>query len=531
MAGTYKNMEINKILEELYILEPSLKDYEAQLIKLINQMSELKPDTKFDSAFAARLKKEILKNNNQAFKINFNFMNKRSYFVTGSLALIAVVVLFVVADWENWRGNQKASTLSYVNKEVVSDDTSLVKLVDGAFGSLTNTNSGAGNLAVATDSLTSARAMAPQGLGGGGAAEIMPTTVISPAVNPSIGSKMIAPSMYNFKYVYKGEPLDLKEVSGSVFRRLKGDGYLSGNLVNLISNEDLGVLNLKSFDNLKMTNLSLVEDKNLGLMVNVDFNEDSVYMYENWEKWKIAERDACTDEACFSRFRLQLSDVPADSDLITIADDFLDKYNINREHYGAAQVDNLWRTNYENIEDKSNLYIPEYVVVVYPLMLNNEPVYDQSGNYAGLRVTINLLKKAASGLNGLNPYRYEDSSYALETDSTRLNKVIENGGWNRIYYYGQAEGVKTTEIELGTPTKSLVQMWRYTNNRSEELFVPALVFPVLNAPKEYYGQKFITIPLVKELVDELLVEPNQGGGGVMPMSGGASSPASEPMVR
>jgi hypothetical protein len=493
-------------------------------------MSELRPDTKFDSAFAARLKKEILKNNNQAFKINFNFMNKRSYFVTGSLALLAVVVLFVVADWENWRGNKKPAILSYVNKGEVTtkDDSYLVKLVDGAYGSLVgaSSNTGTGNLASATDSLASAKAIAPQGLGGGGGLE---TTAVT-AVNPAISSKMIAWPMYNFKYVYKGDALDLQETSGSVFRRLKGDGFLSGNLVSLISNEDLGVLNLKSFDNLKMTNLSLVEDKNLGLMINVDFNDDSVYMYENWEKWRIPERDACTDEACFSRFRLQLSDVPSDNDLIAMSNDFLDKYNINREHYGQPVVDNLWRENYEKNPDKSNLYIPEYVVVVYPLMLNNQPVFDQSGNYSGLRVTINLLKKAASGINGLTPYRYEESSYALETDATRLNKVIENGGWNRIYYYNQGEGAKTTEIELGTPTKSLVQMWRYTNNRSEELFVPALVFPVLNAPTEYYGQKFITIPLVKELVDELLVEPNQGGGGIMPLSTGVSSPASGPIM-
>jgi hypothetical protein len=527
MAGINKNMEINKILEELYILEPSLKEYEPQLINLISQMSELKPDTKFDKDFAARLKKEILQNNKQAFKINFNFMNKRTYLLVGSLAAVSVIVLFVVTEWKVWNINKAGIyKINFTQKIATRDNTPVFKLESGAYGSLASLNSGG------TSGAESAKAIAPQGLGGGGGD--MATAVASPTsfnASSAVSSKMIAWPMYNFKYVYKGDALDLKDTSGSVFRRLKGDGYLAGNLVSLINNHDLGVLNLGSLDNLKMTNLSLVEDKNLGLMVNVDFNDDSVYMYENWEKWRIPERDACTDDACFSRFRLSLSDVPNDSELVTMANNFLDKYNISREHYGQPLVDNLWRENYEKNPDKSNLYIPEYVVVVYPLMLNDEPVYDQSGNYAGLRVTINLLKKAASGLNGLTPYRYEASDYALETDATRLNKVIENGGWNRIYYYNQGEGTKTTEIELGTPTKSLVQMWRYTNNRSEELFVPALVFPVLNAPTEYYGQKFITIPLVKELVDELLVEPNQGGGGIMPLSTGVSSPASGPMMR
>lgn len=526
MAGINKNMEINKILEELYVLEPSLREHETQLISLINQMSELKPDTKFDKDFAARLKKEILQNNKQAFKINLNFMNKRIYLFAGSLAAISVIALFAVTEWKIWNINQTGVYETNFTKKIVTrDSTPVFKLESGAYGSLISLGSGGAS----ANGAESAKAMAPQGLGGGGD---MAVAVDSPNATAVVSSKMIAWPMYNFKYVYKGDALDLQDASGSVYRRLKGDGYLAGNLVNLINSHDLGVLNLGSLDNLKMTNLSLVEDKNLGLMVNVDFNDDSIYMYENWEKWRIPERDLCTDDACFSRFRLQMSDIPSDSDLVTIANNFLDKYNINREHYGQPLVDNLWRENYEKNEDKSNLYIPEYVVVVYPLMLDDEPVFDQSGNYAGLRVTINLLKKAAAGLNGLNPYRYEASDYALETDATRLNKVIENGGWNRIYYYNQAEGVKTTEIELGTPTKSLVQMWRYTNNRSEELFVPALVFPVLNAPTEYYGQKFITIPLVKELVDELLVEPNQGGGGgIMPMTIEASSPASGPMMR
>lgn len=525
-------MEIEKILQELYLLDPSLKQHEAQLITLVSQMSELKPDTKFDLAFANRLKKEILKNSS-TFKINLNFMNKKIYLTAGSVAVLGLIVLFFVVDWRVSNVGPM-NNLQTEQPKVTSLKTerSIVKLARGAYGSLASAV-GASNV-----SGESARVQAVAGMGGG--REIMAVaadsasgvtssmTVSSPSF---VDAKMIAP-MRNFKYVYKGDALDLTVDSGSVYRRLKGDGYLASNLTSLISNQDLGILNLQSFSNLKMTNLSLTEDRELGLMVNLDFNEDTIYIFENWEKWRSPERDACTDDTCFNRFRLKISEVPSDTDLITMSDNFLSRYNINLDNYGTAQVDNSWRAGYEISTDINNYYIPEIATIVYPLKIDDALVRDQSGNYYGLRVNVNISKKAASGLSGLSPYRYEASDYALETTDSRLMKVLENGGWNRFYYYG-LESSNPTEVELGTPTKSLVQMWRYTNNKSEELLVPALIFPVLNAPSDYYGQKFVSIPLVSELVDELLVEPNQGGGGIgiMPMTVEGSAPASGPMVR
>lgn len=458
-------------------------------------------------------------------------MNKKFYLGVGSVAVLGLVVLFFVTNWRI-KNTEPLATVIPSQKQVANQpEVAVVKLAKGAYGSLA--------LAVGANNsvgLESAKAIAAPGLGGGQGmmtiaadSSASATSVSAPAQPALVSSKMIAP-MRNFKYVYKGA-LDLKADSGSVYRRLKGDGYLANNLTSLISNQDLGLVNLQSFSNLKMTNLSLTEDKELGLMVNLDFNEDTIYISENWEKWQLPERNSCIDEACFNRFRLKMADVSSDPELITMADKFLSYYNISLTNYGAAQVDNSWRLGYEQMADKNNFYISEYATVVYPLMIDGAPVLDQSGNYSGLRVTINLLRKNASGLNGLSPYRYEASDYALETDESRLMKVLANGGWNRFYYYGQ-ESTAATEIELGTPVKSLVQMWRYTNNHNEELLVPALVFPVLNTPSDYYGQKFVSIPLVKELVDELLVEPNSGGGGgIIPMPAGVSSPASGPMIR
>jgi hypothetical protein len=50
--------------------------------------------------------------------------------------------------------------------------------------------------------------------------------------------------------------------------------------------------------------------------------------------------------------------------------------------------------------------------------------------------------------------------------------------------------------------------WSYDQKgMSTELYVPALSFPVTNAPKNGYGQQSILIPIVKTLVDQSQESP------------------------
>jgi len=520
--------ELNKILAELYLLEPDLRGQEEVLVRVIEKMSDWRPDTRFDKAFAARLKAEVLKmkeagnyaNNN----LLFNIMNKKIFAAVGSLAVLGIAAVLVVKTLtprsDGW---------------IMSPDKSVSVLPGGAFGSLSYlvaANGGVnGGETAGLGGGNNLKAVAT-GLGGGGSAVSQAMGLVgtgsatpanemtAPALAPvsdiavTSVSSGIAPDMkimpyYSFKYVYKGEALTLDAAQGDVYRRLKGDGVLAANLGNLIGGLNLDILSMDTFRNLKFTNVSLVEDRDNGLMIGFDFNEDNIYISENWEKWRIMEREACGgDAACWDRFRLRAEDVPADADLIAMSDKFLSDHQISLTHYGEPVVDNVWRDNYAQAENKADVYIPEYATVIYPLLVNGEAVRDQGASYAGLRVTINLLKKAASGVNGLTPYRYESSSYGLATEAESVVKAAENGGLNRGWYGGG----ETQTLELGTPVKSYVQTWKYTNNRNEELLVPALIFPVLNAPKNYYGQKSVVVPLVKEMLDELNNQPIMGGG-------------------
>jgi hypothetical protein len=512
--------ELMAVLNDLYNWNPKLKDKEEEIIKLINLMVEVKPDTKFDSSFANSLKKDLLSHrilieeetslNSFSNNIlnNLKNMNKKFYVLGGSLAtlgIVALVFIFNSLPTENktvFTGMVKNNDLeAQFVKSAPNSFGSLASLSSTGTNSLTSQSGGATEM-LATDSRVAVSAVAPVvGLGGGDA----------------VSSKMIMP-MRSYQYVYKGESLELAETSANIYRRLKGDGRLSSSLDSLINTKAFGQINLSSFSNLKTSNISLLEDKPLGLSINIDFNEETIYIGENWLKWQ-SDRNNCGDnQACWDSYRLKIDQVPADEDLIAKTNKFLEDKGINLDHYDAPIADNQWRLNYETSTDKTNYYIPEYANVVYPLKIEDQIVYDQSGNLEGLRVSVNLLHNAVSGVSNLTSYRFETSAYDLETDSARIISLAEKGGYGSGFYYLN-EAQDKTVLELGTPTKSLIRFWRYANNTNEELFIPALIFPIINTPSDYYGSRYITVPLAQEMVAELEKNSNGGGydGGIMPM--------------
>ena len=516
--------ELNLILQELYSWNPDLKKREIELINLINKMVEAKPDTKFDKSFAESLKNDLLTNSlflntGRGLKkkyLLFNIpaggginkiMNKRIYAIVGSSAIVFVVAVFMIM---NNIPTKKINGLSLLN--TYSSDQ-LVKSAPGAFGGLTSLNSASTSpvLAKGQVSVVDGAELIASAPNVGKAESALVTPNVATRSMLAGPARMIAPA-YSYKFEYKGEPLDLKEGTGIVYRRIKGDGNLSSNIDSLIGSNTFGPINLTTFSNLKTSNISLSEDKKLGLNINIDFNEENIYISENWQKWQSARDNCGENQACYDSYRIKISDIPEDSNLIAMSDSFLSAHRINLDHYGKPVVDNNWRSGYEIAADKTNFYIPEYSNLVYPLIVDGQSVYDQSGNIDGLRVTVNLLQKAVSSVSNLMPYRYETSEYPLETSSDKILGLALKGGNNYYYNNGQPEVV----IELGTPFKSLTRYYRSKNNVNEELLIPALIFPIKNAPADYYGSKFITIPLVKEMADEMISNGSTGGG-IVPM--------------
>lgn len=496
--------KLQDILEELYQSYPDLKKYESELKDLMLEMVNNKPEVKIDEFFVSNLKKKLLTslslNKKKNNKFNFNIMNKRIFIAAGSLVAISILLIAAISIYgpESKKDSvwNIASLINNKNEEVLVD-----KLAPGSFGSLKT-------LSYSVSDSNQAMRNAPLGMGGEEAVEaVAPLGVVNSRVAIGAGGREAVSSMimpyFGFNYVYTGDEINLEETSGAVYKRLKNQESTAKDLARTLNSFNFPGLSLKSFDNLQVNNISFSEDKDKGLMISFDLKEGNVYIFENWEKWLIPEREACgSNEACYKQFNIKESDIPTDERAISLANDFITRHNIDISQYGEPIVDNNWREYYASSPDKTNYYFPSQVSVIYPFLIDANPVRDQNGSYTGLRVNIDVLQKRVSGLNGLMVYRFETSDYQLETDSGRIIALAEDGGYSRNFYRGNTDDLP--KVELATPEFSYIQMWRYRDNKSEELLIPALIFPVVNKPVEfYYGSNYIAVPLVAELIEEL----------------------------
>lgn len=541
--------QLMTILQELYDWNPKLRARESELVKLIKALSEARPNTRFDEQFATELKKDLLSHRilldddegleENISLFNFNNMTKKLYFGLGAIALTTLVIVAVLIN------NQTTYKTSLVFNELEKNSDQFVQASPGAFGSLAKLvqGEGAGKVAETNQSapvretasdgavmapepamdVTSSRTISSDNGGTSLAANPVSQTLLAPAIGLGGGgtggdyAKMILP-MQSFEYTYTGDPLELTEEKSLVYRRLKGDGSLSNKFDGLVGGQKVGPLDLQVFSGLQTNSIAFNENRPFGYSVNIDLKEENIYIGQNWPYWQ-SERDKCGDNVtCWESYRLKINDVPNDNSLIAMADKFLSDKKIGRSNYGEPQIDNFWRLNYESSNDKDNYYIPEEISVIYPLIIDGQTVYDQGGSFDGLRVNVNLLHKRVSGVSNLNTARYESSEYSLETDVQKVLDAASQGG-SRFYY---SDGAEKITLELGTPVKSLIRYWRYTDGLSEELLIPALIFPVKNVPENYYGSRFIAIPLVKEMLDELISSRVGQDAEIMPIS---------PMVR
>ncbi|MBX4187545.1 MAG: hypothetical protein KW793_00195 [Candidatus Doudnabacteria bacterium] len=505
------NQRIESILAELYESDPTLKQHDAVLRTMVIELMEIKPDTQFNEQFKQDLKRKLLSLSEiQEEEINKpsltnNFMKRFQLAGVG----IAVVALLAVSAWY----------LSGVNRNSISNFSAMVsqpniiKTGSNAFGSLAMLQS-------------SGRGM---GGGGGGNNSSSESSTLAPNVSTSTDQKLIAQeNPINFKYVYTGDELTLVQENVDVLKRIKNEP--NNNLSDIISRMSLGLINLNSFGNTQLQNFSFAEDKDLGYMVNVSLSEGSININENWPKWELFS-SSCpmpvdTRMACEPR-KIDISKIPADQVLIDAANSFLDQHDITRQAYGEPMVNNDWRVQYEKLSptERANYWIPEVMNVVYPLNLEGQPVFDESGNPNGMNVSVRVAPEVkVSSIWELTTQNYQSSSYTAENDVQRIMKIVSAGGF-RNYMYSDPKGTEVT-IELGTPTVSMVKLWNYKDNTNEELLVPALIFPVTKEPTGvgpyYWYRKNVVVPLVKEILDN---ENSDGPIRIMPAGGGATEPA------
>jgi hypothetical protein len=492
---------IEQLMEELFSLDPALKEHEKQVRSLLLELLKAKPHASIDADFAKGLRDRLLAIYPHAVIAQPASARWSSFFkpmMAYPLAGLAVLVLLVGI----MRGDSPSSTLlkgGVATRSLGAEAFGPISAgsEDGRGGSPAidegNAPSQSQTAPAPSAESFSAKGIAPMAGGmGGGDSRIMP----------------VPPDMTFYSYVYKGDTLDIPE-AGDVYRRVPGTE--SGEIGSFLKGFSLGLVDASSFGNSKLQFLNIASED---YMLSVNVTEGSVSISENWKQG-----------AQYDYRMLTQADMLPDADLIAIADDFIRAHGVSREGYGDPFVQ---KQNYymgpvmpmgEGPADAAAAYVSDVQQVVYPLVLADEPVFDEGGTRSGLMVSVNLRTKKVNGVYNLYSQEYEVSKYPLENDISRIKKVLGQGGFR----YGIPEGVRITELEVGEPSRGLVRIWNYTSEAGQELFVPALIFPVKDRPAGTYLPEQIVVPLVKSVLDSQPPQPVPYKGGVM-----MDAPVAEP---
>jgi len=473
--------KIKEVLEELYLIDESLREYQVELEKIIEKLLAAKPDVEINEEFKQKLRRELLARieeikGQESVKLNkfmniFNF-SKLSYgLVGGILSLILVIGGVYYANQKGFLVGQPESGLGI--------KFSTTALSDEAFGSLrTETQAGAVSGELGTGGVGSA--VAP-GTGGGG-----------PGGMP--------PEIATYRYLYKGEDLVLEQTQVEVLKRVKGQA--SSGIANLIKNMNLGMVDLSSFSNARLDSASFIDDRDFGYAVYVNFTEGSVSININYnmQSWREV-LGVCFEPGCVRPEPLKESEIPSEERIIEIADSFIREYGINTDSYGQPESKRAFLIKeLQRVQGTGGTYSPESVRIIYPLMINDRPVYDQWGNKFGLNVDINIRAMRVTGLYNLTTQDYQSSLYQAETDASKILAIAEKGGLNQPIY-GRVS--KTIDLEIGAPSLAYMKVLKYEQGQSDEFLTPALVFPIDSSQIEgMYTKENVVIPLAKDLLEE-----------------------------
>jgi len=501
--------KIKKILDDLYKIDPEFKKHEKKLIKIIKELLLLQPNIKPDSKFAEELKSMLkneeknidkkesikVKNSSKNYFTSFSFLFdlSRSFVIVSILLLLVVSFSFVKIQKDGIKFTQQNKNQNEYLE--MFKETKIVKKGKNSFGDLftQSQNLTAGNQSGEMAALSSTdRAL---GLGGGGYSAVKMESSIAPA-----GEMGIMPLPVKFNYIYTGGDFEMFGSEESVYKRVPLD--ISKEFAGNFSGGNL-LIGTDKFNNAGISSFNLIEDRDFGYNVYFGLEDGSISLYKNWKKWPRVE-DICggwENYQCIEGYRLSFDQVLSNDRLLAIADGFLTEYGVDLSSYGPGEVQNDWLKDYSLAEDKSSYYIPETISIIYPLLVDGKVVYEESGYKSGLNVEVDMREEKVSGLYGLYYQNYESSVYETEGDKQKIMELAYNGGTYPYYdYFGEGE-YETVDIELGSPSLELVKIWNYDNSSmtSQEMYVPAYVFPVISQSKPtYFYRKNVVIPAVKD---------------------------------
>jgi len=485
---------IQNILLELYSIDPGLREHEEQLKQVIEKIIAQKPQVKIDDVFVKNLRKKILGTElKKPFTFSLLFMNNKLLWA-GTAALVAILAIGVPLYLTNPKPFNNSLALR-------GSESGITSLKNSAFGSLIGSGTSA---PLGSPEVMSSLQAGGRGAGGGGG-----ITANAAVSNPPIADmKMIAPA-FSYTFKYTGAPFTLDETALPVYNRVKSSA-LSQQLANSLAGTNNGFFDLSLFKNTKVQNITLVEDRDDGYSISLEVQENRASIGPAYDRWY---KPNCTpDGNCQYPAPVTEKDVPSNDKLIQIANSFLSAYNIDRSSYGEPQVDDQWKNSIlpASLRGTEPVYVPDLISIIYPLIIEGQEISEANGYGFGLRVQVDIRKMKSQGVYNIIAQNYQKSNYEVENNVDRILKVAQSGWGN---YYNAPE---KRELQLGAPERVYIPHYQfsYETQTSNELFVPALRFPILNVPADQpYFNKFVVVPLPKEILDQLEKQSN----GVMPL--------------
>lgn len=486
---------LKTFLADLYEIDPTLKAHEAEIIPLVEKLMQTDPAVEPDTEFVKRLRMQ-LKDRAADLSAPASAGLSRWLYAFGGAVTAAVIIPLAFIAVNKSGTPQPMSDGSALFGYTVTEEGK------DAFGSLTG--------------ITETSTMTRNQSGGGGP---VTATATAPAMAPesmpvpdmAVGSdaKMIAPyPMTKYTYVYAGEFPELASTV-AVYKRNPSGKSISFSAIG--SSLNLGSIDLASFAGMNMDSVSFSQNKPYGYQLNVNLRDTSVSLDAQWDQWP---QSKCQTDACFQAERVKLSDVPSEDQLIAAANAFIKDHAIDISHYGTPEVDMTWKRDYDRAPNKADVWIPDQLRVIYPLMIDGHAVSDQSGMSFGISVGVHVKTRKVMNVYGIMSRDYAKSDYAGVSDSKDIQDYLaklDNYAWMPEV---DQKDAKTATVTLGTPVAGYSVYYSYKDNTNQELLIPTLSFPVTNVEggDPYFYRQNVVVPLAAEMLKEQF-----DGGRPMPL--------------
>ncbi|HUC02099.1 MAG TPA: hypothetical protein VMA75_04350 [Candidatus Paceibacterota bacterium] len=500
--------DIKKILNDLYAIDPSLRSREKELTTIIRAMA-IKPEAHYDPAFAARLRSQIFTELSQrgsgSARSSFAsfFAGKSFRYAAIGIAVIAIAAVSFAAFGPLSPHNPGSVALN-------SGNVSITNVGADAFGSLST----------AAGSAAPAAANAPTAAPMNTASPMMGAAISgSGTASPGVAIMPVRPLPYPaVKYDYTGSPISQSQAQLDVLKKIAAP-LSADQATAALEQAGFGQVNLSTFDGLTISNVTLTQTQSFGYEISLDLADGTISISENYNEWP--QESATTTP-------LTASDVPSNSAVIAVANQFLSVHDISTANYGTPMV-TTDITNFvvpaatpavsagASVGSGSGSsaaampmipYYPDSEQVLYPLTVNGMPVYNTNGSAIGLTVEVNIRYSRVENVYGLQAESYQSSAYDAITDTSTILSMAEDPEVYPVIYNGamgsgSADSADTnatvTTYDLGTPTMVYEDMYQTdSNGQSSEFLVPAFAFPVVGSASDNASTRYIMVPLIKD---------------------------------